>query len=86
MHIVYHPAARLVGDHRKMSMETLCQFHFAGNLAHMDDSRLPRKLMVSSLASGKHTVGGQMCRWNDPLARDLKKIGLGEKTDRQEWR
>ena len=57
----------------------------------MDDSRLPHKLIISALPSGKHSAGGQKCRWNDLLARDLKKIGLGEDwcskaMDRQEWR
>ena len=37
--------------------------------------------MVSALSSGKRSAGGQRCRWNDLLARDLKKIGLGE-----DWR
>ena len=67
------------------------RLRYAGHLARMDDSRLPRKLMVSALSSGKRTAGGQKCRWNDLLARDLKKIGLGEDwrskaMDRHEWR
>ena len=57
----------------------------------MDESGLPRQLLVSALPSGKHSVGVQKCRWNDLLVRDLKKFGLGEDwrceaTDRQEWR
>ena len=57
----------------------------------MDESRLPRQLLVSALPSGKRSVGGQKCRWNDLLVRDLKKFGLGDDwrskaMDRQEWR
>ena len=67
------------------------RLRYAGHLAHMDDSHLPQKLMVSALSSGKRSAGGQKCRWNDLLACDLKKIGLGEDwhskaMDRHEWR
>ena len=41
------------------------RLQYAGHLARMDDSCLPRKLMVSALSSGKHSTGGQKCRWND---------------------
>ena len=55
------------------------------------DSRLPRKLLVCALPSGKRSAGGQKCRWNDLLARDLKRVGLGEDwrssaLDRRGWR
>ena len=42
---------------------------------------LPRQLLVSALTCGKCSVGGQKCRWNDLLVRDLKKFGLAE-----DWR
>ena len=42
----------------------------------MDESRLPRQLLVSALPSGKRSVGGQKCRWNDLLVRDLKSLVL----------
>ena len=56
----------------------------------MDDNHLPHKLLVCSLPSGKRSVGGQKCRWNDLLLRDLKKIVLGDDwrskvMDRNEW-
>ena len=66
---------------RRQRVSTLLSQHrlqYAGHLAHMDDSRLPCKLMVSALSSGKRSAGGQECRCNDLLARDLNKIGLGE--------
>ena len=51
----------------------------------------PRKLLVCSLPSGTRSVGGQKCRWNDLLLRDLRKIGLGDDwkskaMDRNEWK
>ena len=49
-----------------------------GHLARMEESCLPRQLLVSALPSGKRSVGGQNCRWNDLLVRDLKKVGVGE--------
>ena len=57
----------------------------------MNEIRLPCQLLVSALPSGKRSVGGQKCRWNDLLVRDLKKFGLEEDwrceaMDRQEWR
>ena len=57
----------------------------------MDDNCLPHKLLVCSLPSGKRSVGGQKCRWNDLLSWDLKKIGLSDDwrsraMDRNEWK
>ena len=48
-------------------------------------------VLVSALPSGKRSVGGQKCRWNDLLVRDLKRFGLGDDwrsqaMDRQDWR
>ena len=57
----------------------------------MSGNRLPRKLLVCSLPFGRRSVGGQKCRWNDLLLRDLRKIGLGDDwkskaMDRNEWK
>ncbi len=67
------------------------RLRFVGHIARIDESRLPRQLLVSALPSGKRSVGGQKCRWNDLLVRDLRKFGLGDDwcskaMDRQEWR
>ena len=51
----------------------------------------PRKLLACSLPSGKRSVNGQKCRYNDVLSRDFRKIGLGDHwrskvMDRNEWK
>ena len=57
----------------------------------MDIHHIPHKLLVCSLLSGKRSIGGHKCRWNDLLAGDLKKIGFGndwrsKALSRNEWR
>ena len=71
---------------RVSSFLSQCRLRFAGHLVRMSGNRLPRKLLVCSLPSG-----GQKCRWNDLLLRDLRKIGLGDDwkskaMDRNEWK
>ena len=62
-----------------------------GHLARMDHARLPCQLMVCWLEWGKHVAGGQKLRWNDVVARDLKKGKLllecrSLARDRTAWR
>ena len=57
------------------------RLRFLGHLAHMDNSRLPKKLLVYTLVGGSHAVGGQKCRWNDVVLSDLRRCGLEE-----DWR
>ena len=52
------------------------RLRFAGHLVCMSDNRFPRKMLVSSLPTGKRSVSGQKCRWNDLLLKDLRKIGF----------
>ena len=47
----------------------------------MPDSRLPKQLLVSAPAQGARSAGGQKCRWNDLVQRDLVKCGI-----EQDWR
>ena len=42
----------------------------------MEDSRLPKCLLVSRPAVGRRSVGGQKRRWNDAVLEDLKKCDL----------
>ena len=50
---------------RVSSLLSQRRLRFVGHLARMDESRLPRQLLVSALPSGKRSVGGQKSRWND---------------------
>ena len=47
----------------------------------MPDSRLPKQLLVCAPAQGARSAGGQKCRWNDLVQRDLVKCGI-----EQDWR
>ena len=76
---------------RVSSLLSQRRLRFAGHLVRMSGNRLPRKLLVCSLPSGRRSVGGHKCRWNDLLLRDLRKIGLGDDwkskaMDRNEWK
>ena len=67
------------------------RLRFAGHLVRISGNRLPRKLLVCSLPFGRRSAGGQKCRWDDLLLRDLRKIGLGDDwksnaMDRNEWK
>ena len=47
----------------------------------MPDSRLPKQLLVCAPAQGARSAGGQKCRWNDLVQRDLVQCGI-----EQDWR
>ena len=40
--------------------------------------RLAKQLLVSAPVSGKRSVGGQKCRWNDVVSNDLRLSNLSE--------
>ena len=52
-----------------------------GHLSRMDDSRLPKQLLVCAPVSGSRAVGGQKYRWNDLVSKDLAKCGMSS-----DWR
>ena len=57
----------------------------------MPDSRLPKQLLVCALTGGARSVGGQKCRWNDLVQRDLVRCGIEQDwqelaQDRSTWR
>ena len=47
-----------------------------GHLERMENSRLPKCLLVCRPASGKRSMGGQRRRWNDLVMSDLKKCNM----------
>ena len=56
-----------------------------GHLERMDDSRLPKCLLVCRPQVGKRGAGGQKRRWNDVVLRDLRICGLLSQTGMR-WR
>ena len=82
---------KLAKQQRILSMFTQRRLRLLGHLARMDDGRLPKQLLVCAPVDGRRAVGGQKCRWNDLVTRDLKKCGLTEDwrdlaQDRNAWR
>ena len=47
-----------------------------GHLERMENSYLPKCLLVCRPASGKRSVGGQKRRWNDLVISDLQKCKM----------
>ena len=52
------------------------RLRWLGHLAQMDNSRLPRCLLVCRPEVGKRSAGGQKRRWNDLVLCDLSSCGL----------
>ena len=52
------------------------RLRWLGHLERMDDTRLPKCLLVCRPQAGKCSAGGQKRRWNDVVLGDLKKCGL----------
>ena len=52
------------------------RLRWLGHLERMDDTRLPKCLLVCRPQAGKHSAGGQKRRWNDVVLGNLKKCGL----------
>ena len=47
-----------------------------GHVKQMDDTLLPKCLLVCKLQGGRLSAGGQERRWNDLVLRDMKRCGL----------
>ena len=52
------------------------RLRWLGHLECMDDTRLPKCLLVCRPQAGKRSAGGQKRHWNDVVLGDLKKCGL----------
>ena len=62
-----------------------------GHVVRMNESRIPRCLLVSKMAGGKRAVGKQKLRWCDVVMSDLKRCEMldewfGMALDRKMWR
>ena len=68
------------------------RLEWLGNIAHMPDNKIPRKVFFGWLQQ-PCPRGGPMRRWKDIIGQDLKNIGVDEDhwyneavTSRDSWR
>ena len=66
----------MAGIERVEVMVMRRRLRWLGHVERMDDTRLPKCLLVCKPQDGKRSVGGQKRRWNDLVLRDLKRCGL----------
>ena len=52
------------------------RLRWLGHIERMDDSRLPKCLLVCRPVNGRMSAGGQKRRWSDVLISDLKWCDL----------
>ena len=73
---------------RISTMLTQRRLLLLGHIMHMDECRLPRKLLVCASPQGRRSVGGQRMRWNDLVLRNCNLDGVCRilAEDRNEWR
>ena len=69
---------KLAKQRRISSILSQHRLRLLGHLVRMNDSRLPKKLLVSAPAGGSRSAGGQRRRWNDIVSRDLRECELQE--------
>ena len=82
---------KLAKQHRASAILVQCRLRLLGHLTRMDNSCLPKKLLVFAPAGGNTCAGGHKCRWNDLVTRDLKDCELEDEwqelaQDRSVWR
>ena len=68
------------------------QLRWAGHVARMPDSRIPKKLLFGELQEGKRSLGAPKKRYKDTLKVSLKAFGINpttwekEAANRTKWR
>ena len=48
-----------------------------GNIEHIKDEHVQKKLLVCATEQGKRSAGGQHIRWSDAVTRDLTHLWIG---------
>ena len=66
----------MAGIERVEVMVMRRRLRWLGHVERMDDTRLPKCLLVCKPQDGKRSAGGQKRRWNDLVLWDLKRCGL----------
>ena len=81
-----------VGIPSLFAMLTARRLRWLGHVTRMDNSRIPKNLLFSELASGTRPIGRPALRFKDVCKRDLKAGGFipseleTATSDRQTWR
>ena len=80
----------MAGVERVEMMMMRRSLRWLGHVARIEETRIPKCLLVSKLVRGKCSVGGQKRRWNDVLVCDLKKCEVypnwrDQAQDRSAW-
>eukprot|EP00903_Cladosiphon_okamuranus_P017583 g16196.t1 len=77
-------------DHRLKTIEAtvrkrrrLC---FAGFVMRMEDDRLPKRVLLGTLATGKGYRGGQESDWVSHLGEDLVAFGTEDEKEGEKWK
>jgi len=66
---------RIAGMPSVEALLSAANIRWAGHVARMSDSRLPKAIMYGELSLGSRSVGGQKLRFKDVLKRNLKIAG-----------
>ena len=89
------PDVEVLNRAKSVSVEALitsAQLRWAGHVRRMPESRLPKAILYSELASGNRNQGGQKLRYKDQLKRHMKTCGIDPESweekadDRPTWR
>ena len=67
---------RSLGGLNRVQMMVMRRWLWLGHLEKMENSRLPKCLLVCRPASGKLSVGGQRRSSNDLVRSDLQKCNM----------
>ena len=82
---------KIANIERVETMIQLRRLRWLGHVERMPETRLPKILLVSKIADGKRSQGGQKQRWHDVINSDLKSLNLisnwrTKANDRKKWR
>ena len=98
LHITWQehiPDTEVLERTKMPSVQTLLrknQLRWAGHVARMDDTRLPKQLLYCMLAEGERNHGRQKKRFKDTLKTSMKDFGIDpdswedKATNRSAWR
>eukprot|EP00752_Nemacystus_decipiens_P018359 g16470.t1 len=59
---------------------------FAGFVMRMEDHRLPKRVLLGTLATGKGYRGGQKSDWVSRLGEDLVAFGMEDEKEGEKWK